>query len=144
MCSQLVLINKSAFLYESLNSNTSPVIKSTSRGAEYQTFVEEYAAKLEDNRLTHQEVAYALKVSRSVVTKMYAAYLEDKKTFEAQEDWKIAKATVKSLDDFKKFRDKYFKTETGQRQRQIYRLKRRLRQRQRDRDSETETVKQRQ
>ena len=26
-----------------------PVIKSTSRGAEYQTFVEEYAAKLEDN-----------------------------------------------------------------------------------------------
>ncbi len=70
--------------------------------------------KLEDNRLTHQQVAYALKVSRSVVTKMYAAYLEDKKNYEAQSDWKIAQATVKSLEDFKKFRDKYFKTETGE------------------------------
>ena len=72
-----------------------PVIKSTSRGPEYKNFVENYAAKLEDNRLTHQQVAYALKVSRSVVTKMYAAYLEDKKNYEAQSDWKIAQATVK-------------------------------------------------
>jgi len=91
-----------------------PVIKSTSRGPEYKNFVENYAAKLEDNRLTHQQVAYALKVSRSVVTKMYAAYLEDKKNYEAQSDWKIAQATLKSLEDFKKFRDKYFKTETGE------------------------------
>ena len=37
---------------------------------------------------------------------MYAAYLEDKKNYEAQSDWKIAQATVKSLEDFKKFREK--------------------------------------
>jgi len=52
-------------------------------------------------------------ISRSVVTKMYAAYLEDKNNFEAQQDWEIAEETKKSLQDFKDFRDRYFKTETG-------------------------------
>ena len=53
-------------------------------------------------------------LTRSVITKMYAAYLEDKKNYELQKDWKIAKNTVKSLQDFKEFRDRYFKTETGE------------------------------
>ena len=53
-------------------------ISSTSRGNDYPKFVEEYAAKLEQERVTDKQVADAMGISRSVVTKMYAAYLEDK------------------------------------------------------------------
>ena len=44
---------------------------------------------------------------------MYAAYKEDKENFEAQKDWKMSEAAKQSLKDFKEFRDRYFKTETG-------------------------------
>ena len=45
---------------------------------------------------------------------MLAAYVEDKENYESQKDWEIAEDTVKSLQDFKDFRDRYFKTETGE------------------------------
>ena len=89
-------------------------ITSTSRGNDYPKFVEKYAKKLEQKKLTQQQVADVMDLTRSVITKMYAAYLEDKKNYELQKDWKIAKSTVKSLQDFKEFRDRYFKTETGE------------------------------
>ena len=53
-------------------------------------------------------------VSRSLVTKMYIAYLEDKENFEAKKTWKTPVAAKKSLKDFKDFRDRYFRTETGE------------------------------
>jgi len=90
------------------------VITSTSRGNDYPEFVQKYAAKLESKKLTHQQVADAMNISRSVVTKMLAAYVEDKENYESQKDWEIAEDTVKSLQDFKDFRDRYFKTETGE------------------------------
>ena len=90
------------------------VITSTSRGNDYPEFVQKYATKLESKKLTHQQVADAMNISRSVVTKMLAAYVEDKKNYESQKDWQIAEDTVKSLQDFKNFRNRYFKTETGE------------------------------
>ena len=61
----------------------------------------------------HLQVADLLEIDRSQITRMYAAYLEDKENFEAQQDWSISEDTVESLKDFKEFRDRYFKTETG-------------------------------
>jgi hypothetical protein len=52
-------------------------------------------------------------IARSVVTKMYTAYQQDKQVVEAREDWEVSSETIKSLEDFKDFRDRYFKTETG-------------------------------
>ena len=86
---------------------------STLRGELYPKFVELYANQIERQKITHQEAADLLETSRATVTKMYAAYLEDKENFEARKDWKVSEETVKSLQDFKDFRNRYFKTETG-------------------------------
>ena len=66
---------------------------STSRGPLYHTFVSTYAKKIEDKNLTHNQVAELLDTVRTTVTKMYAAYLEDKQSFEAQKDWEVSKET---------------------------------------------------
>jgi hypothetical protein len=84
-----------------------------SRGALYPEFVQIYAPQIEKQNLSHQKVADAMSTSRATVSKMYAAYLEDKSNFEAQGSWAISNETIKSLNDFKEFRDRYFKTETG-------------------------------
>ena len=92
-----------------------PVVKehSTARGKYYQEFVEDYGKSIEEKKYTHQQVADKLGVSRELVTKMNVAYQEDKENFELQKDWKTPAAAKKSLKDFKKFRDRYFVTETG-------------------------------
>ena len=92
-----------------------PVIKehSTARGKYYQEFVEDYGQAIEEKKYTHQQIADKLGVSRELVTKMNVAYQEDKENFELQKDWKTPAAAKKSLKDFKKFRDRYFVTETG-------------------------------
>ena len=87
---------------------------STARGKYYNDFVKEYGEALVDKLYTHQQVADKIGVSRSLVTKMYIAYLEDKENFEAQKTWKTPLAAKKSLKDFKDFRDRYFRTETGE------------------------------
>ena len=87
--------------------------ESKSRGLKYPEFVQYYAADIENKKKTHQQIADLLEIDRSQVTRMYAAYLEDKENFEAQQDWEISEDTVKSLEDFKDFRNRYFKTETG-------------------------------
>jgi hypothetical protein len=89
------------------------VNNSTSRGPRYQEFCADWAVKIENKEYTHQEVADLMEIDRTVVTKMFQAYQEDKAVYEAQQDWKIAEETKKSLQDFKDFRDRYFKTETG-------------------------------
>ena len=86
---------------------------STARGKYYDDFVKEFGESLVDKIYTHQQVADKMGVSRSLVTKMYIAYLEDKENFEAKKTWKTPKAATKSLKDFKDFRDRYFETETG-------------------------------
>jgi hypothetical protein len=87
--------------------------ESKSRGAKYPDFVQYYAADIENKKKTHQQVADLLEIDRSQVTRMYAAYLEDKANFEAQQDWEVREETIKALEDFKDFRNRYFKTETG-------------------------------
>ena len=94
-------------------TKVTPKESATARGQHYEEFVKNIAPLIDNRELTHQKAADKLEVSRTVVTKMYTAYLEDKQNFELQKDWKIAKETKKSLNDFKKFRDRYFKTETG-------------------------------
>ena len=44
---------------------------------------------------------------------MFNAYKEDKQVVKAQENWVTPKEATASLQDFKEFRDRYFKTETG-------------------------------
>jgi hypothetical protein len=87
--------------------------ESKSRGAKYPDFVQYYAADIENKKKTHQQVADLLEIDRSQITRMYAAYLEDKENFEAQQDWEVNEETIKALEDFKDFRNRYFKTETG-------------------------------
>ena len=41
---------------------------------------------------------------------MYAAFIEDKELETQREDWTVPKDAIKSLENFKKFRDRYFKT----------------------------------
>jgi hypothetical protein len=97
------------------NKSTPKKVKaeSTSRGVLYPKFVEMYAVQIEKQIMSQQQVADSLETSRATVTKMYAAYLEDKDNFEAQENWEVSSETIKSLEDFKDFRNRYFKTETG-------------------------------
>ena len=45
---------------------------------------------------------------------MYNAYREDKQIIKAQENWETPEDVIESLKDFKDFRNRYFKTETGE------------------------------
>ena len=89
------------------------VQKSTARGPRYEEFCREWASSLEAKQYTHQQVADLMGIDRTTVSKMWQAYQEDKAIFEAQKDWEIAEETVEALNDFKDFRNRYFKTETG-------------------------------
>ena len=51
---------------------------SMARGKYYDDFVKEFGESLVDKIYTHQQVADKMGVSRSLVTKMYISYLEDK------------------------------------------------------------------
>ena len=107
---------KSRFHYLKTKKNKpapKPKESATARGIYYEDFVKEYAQSIEDKKYTHQQVADLMEIGRATVTKMFTAYQEDKLILEAQQDWQIAEETKQSLQDFKDFRDRYFKTETG-------------------------------
>jgi len=107
---------KSRFHYLKTKKNKptpKPKETATARGIYYEDFVKEYAQAIEDKKYTHQQVADLMEIGRATVTKMFTAYQEDKQIHILQEDWKIAEDTIKSLQDFKDFRNRYFKTETG-------------------------------
>ena len=107
---------KNRFFYLKNKKDKPPVRPketAAARGQHYEQFVKEYAVALENKKFTHQQVADKLEIARSVVTKMYTAYLQDKEIVASREDWELSQETIKSLEDFKDFRDRYFKTETG-------------------------------
>ena len=107
---------KSRFHYLKSKKNKptpKPKETATARGIHYENFVKQYAQAIEDKKYTHQQIADLMKIGRATVTKMFTAYQEDKLILEAQQDWQIAEETKQSLQDFKDFRDRYFKTETG-------------------------------
>ena len=85
----------------------------TIRGVHYEKFVLEYAANIENRKITHAKVAELLDINKSTVTRMFNAYKEDKQVVKAQENWVTPQEATESLQDFKEFRDRYFKTETG-------------------------------
>jgi len=85
----------------------------TNRGTYYEKFVLEYASDIENKKTTHAKVAELLGVNKSTVTRMYNAYREDKQIIKAQENWETPEEAIESLKDFKDFRNRYFKTETG-------------------------------
>jgi|TARA_R110002096_G_scaffold218582_1_gene406691 hypothetical protein len=93
-----------------------PVVESvgvTIRGVHYEKFVLEYAVDIENRKITHSKVAELLDINKSTVTRMFNAYKEDKQIVKAQENWSTPEEATASLKDFKNFRDRYFKTETG-------------------------------
>ena len=88
----------------------------TSRKGEfYDQFLEDgYALEMLKGELSAREVADLYQISPAQVSRMYAAFIEDKELETKREDWTVPKEAIKSLEDFKRFRDRYFKTETGQ------------------------------
>jgi hypothetical protein len=86
-----------------------------SRGEHYEEYVEKFAEAVDQSLIQKQEVAELLGVSKPIITKMHEAYLVDKSNLEAQKDWKTPDDAVRSLKKFENFRDRYFRTETGER-----------------------------
>ena len=84
------------------------------RGEHYLYFVENYAQEIDEGLLTQKFVAEDIGVDQSVVARMMLAYKEDKAKLAARENWDIPEEAKDSLKSFKKFRDRYFLTETGQ------------------------------
>lgn len=87
----------------------------TSRKGEfYDQFLEDgYALEMLKGEMSAREVADLYQISPAQVSRMYAAFIEDKELETQREDWTVPKDAIKSLENFKKFRDRYFKTETG-------------------------------
>jgi hypothetical protein len=85
-----------------------------SRGEHYEDYVKLYAEKVEKKLIQKQQVAKLLEVSNTIVTKMHEAYKVDKANLKKAEDWETPKEALASLRKFEDFRDRYFKTETGE------------------------------
>jgi hypothetical protein len=85
-----------------------------SRGEHYEDYVKLYAEKVEKKLIQKQQVAKLLDVSNTIVTKMHEAYKVDKVNLKKAEDWETPKEAIESLRKFEDFRDRYFKTETGE------------------------------
>ena len=85
-----------------------------SRGEHYEDYVKLYAEKVEKKLIQKQQVAKLLDVSNTIITKMHEAYKVDKVNLKKAEDWETPKEAIESLRKFEDFRDRYFKTETGE------------------------------
>ena len=85
-----------------------------SRGEHYEDYVKLYAEKVEKKLIQKQQVAKLLEVSNTIVTKMHEAYKVDKANLKKAEDWETPKEALASLRKFEDFRDRYFRTETGE------------------------------
>ena len=61
-----------------------------------------------------KDAAKILGCSKAALSYAYAAWVEDMETKSKAESWTLPAKAEKSLRDFKKFRDRYFETETGE------------------------------
>ena len=105
--------NKKAY-YKRNQKEKQSTQMTVSRGEHYEDYVKLYAEKVEKKLLQKQEVAKLLEVSNTIVTKMHEAYLVDKANLKKAEDWETPKEALASLRKFEDFRDRYFRTETGE------------------------------
>ena len=88
---------------------------SVRRGQYYQSFVSEgYADLLANGDISVAEVALLLDTSSATVSRMSAAYKVDVRNSLAAEDWQVSKEAKRNLRNFSSFREKYFRTEQGQ------------------------------
>ena len=105
--------NKKAY-YKRNQKEKQSTQMTVSRGEHYEDYVKLYAEKVEKKLLQKQEVAKLLEVSNTIVTKMHEAYKVDKANLKKAEDWETPKEALASLRKFEDFRDRYFRTETGE------------------------------
>jgi hypothetical protein len=85
-----------------------------SRGEHYEEYIKDFAESVEQKLIQKQEVADLLGVSKPIITKMHEAYLVDRENIKKAEDWETPKEALKALRSFEDFRDRYFRTETGE------------------------------
>ena len=105
--------NKKAY-YKRNQKEKQSTQMTVSRGEHYEDYVKLYAEKVEKKLIQKQEAAKLLDVSNPIITKMHEAYLVDKANLKKAEDWETPKEALASLRKFEDFRDRYFKTETGE------------------------------
>ncbi len=84
------------------------------KGEYYEQFIEDgYGLEILKGEMSAREVSDIYQISPAQVSRMYAAFIEEEELKTKREDWTAPLAAIKSLADFKEFRDRYFKTETG-------------------------------
>ena len=105
--------NRKAY-YKRKKQEAASTQMTVSRGEHYEDYVKLYAEKVEKKLIQKQQVAKLLEVSNTIVTKMHEAYKVDKANLKKAEDWETPKEALASLRKFEDFRDRYFKTETGE------------------------------
>ena len=87
---------------------------SARRGKVYRDIVESgLAQEILEKKNTISEVATVLETTPGAVSMAYQAFLEDTQIEIAKENWNLPQVAEKSLEDFSKFRDRYFQTEQG-------------------------------
>ena len=85
------------------------------RGKVYKDIVESgLGEEILKGKNTMSDVAKILKTSVAAVSMAYNAYIEDLENDEAKDGWELPQVAEKSLEDFRKFRDRYFQTEKGE------------------------------
>ena len=105
--------NKKAY-YKRNQKEKQSTQMTVSRGEHYEDYVKLYAEKVEKKLIQKQQVSKLLEVSNTIVTKMHEAYKVDKANLKKAEDWETPKEALASLRKFEDFRDRYFRTETGE------------------------------
>ena len=85
------------------------------RGEVYEKLIEKDLGPLIlKGDMEKKDAAKILECSKAALSYAYAAWVEDMETKSKAESWTLPAKAEKSLRDFKKFRDRYFETETGE------------------------------
>ena len=85
------------------------------RGEVYEKLIEKDLGPLIlKGDMEKKDAAKILGCSKAALSYAYAAWVEDMETKSKAESWTLPAKAEKSLRDFKKFRDRYFETETGE------------------------------
>jgi hypothetical protein len=86
----------------------------TRRGQVYTDIVESgLAEEILKEKNTISAVAEILETSLAAVSMSYNAFLEDLEKEEEKKDWEVPQVAERTLNDFKDFRERYFRTEQG-------------------------------
>ena len=99
---------------DTLNIPSQKTNVASRRGQVYEDIKESgLALDLYEKKINLTEVAKILNTTAAAVSMAYQAYLEDLRQEEEQKNWSLPKVAKTSLQDFGKFRARYFRTEQG-------------------------------